>query len=404
MSIYLRAALLAAFALTANLSWGQSTSKTLSYESPKPRAEAVSYDSTGSSRVTPAAYSDTAAPAAPTPDKAVGAAAPAVMPAEKSLAEASQDTNWDDSYFYGHRDGAWFGGAEYLLLRTHLSQDTAYLRLDEPNLNPPVFSTSTAINYNWDYASGIRAFVGYRLCDCGGELEFTYFGFNDTASAASATGTSTVMFTAPNDLSPSNGQTLFASASINLNTFDIDVSKRIPLGNCNCCCPEWDLKWSAGVRIADVRQSKDRYFSDPNTGVVRLTDYTTRFTGAGPRLGLEGRRYFGDCGNLSLFARGFGSLLLGDFDSRRTITTTAIPEVDSSIQDQTRIIPVAEIEVGGSWQLSERLLLTGGYLFQAWWDLGQSEIYTRTGNGFDTALDSNILSFDGFFVRAEYTF
>ena len=391
--------------------WSQSPSRTLSYEAPKPRAESDSVRE-DSGRATTAAFNDAAEA------KQSAKVAPAAPSGGPSLADSCSNTAWDDSYFYGHRDGAWFGGAEYLLIRPHFSQDAAMMRetLTNPQIGPSV-STDTAIGFDYDYTSSIRAFIGYRLCDCGGEIQFTYWSLDAKAGAptgtASATSTQEVFFFAPNELSPQVGGTLSASARVNVNAFDLDFSKRIPLGDCDCaCCPAWDLKWSAGVRIASVAQSKDRAVTSPNTApagaVIEMSDYSTDFRGAGPRLGLEGRRYFGECGNFSLFARGSGSLLLGQFDSVRTINnydaTGTLITIDVSEQRQTRIIPVAELEVGGTWQVCDCFQITAGWLFQAWWDLGQTEVFARDTTGFDTAPDSNILSFDGLFVRAEYCF
>ena len=52
---------------------------------------------------------------------------------------------------------------------------------------------------------------------------------------------------------------------------------------------------------------------------------------------------------------------------------------------------MAEIETGVSWRLSPRVVLTGGWLVQSWWDLGLQE--TMSTND-----DANILGFDGFFA------
>jgi hypothetical protein len=71
-----------------------------------------------------------------------------------------------------------------------------------------------------------------------------------------------------------------------------------------------------------------------------------------------------------------------------------------------------EAELGASWQPSERLVVSTGWMFQAWFDLGTS------GGGFSGANlpvapvptvfgqtdDSNLMAFDGLFVRAEFRF
>ena len=67
------------------------------------------------------------------------------------------------------------------------------------------------------------------------------------------------------------------------------------------------------------------------------------------------------------------------------------------------MIPVAEIELGGTWQWSQCVSFSAGYLFQAWWDLGQFE--QIQGNVFLNPIDdSNIMALDGLFARVEVSF
>ena len=65
-------------------------------------------------------------------------------------------------------------------------------------------------------------------------------------------------------------------------------------------------------------------------------------------------------------------------------------------------MPMAEIEVGASYQFGERLFFTGGWMFQAWFDAASSQTINATSFG---ALDTgNVLGFDGLFLRGEYMF
>ena len=93
-----------------------------------------------------------------------------------------------------------------------------------------------------------------------------------------------------------------------------------------------------------------------------------------------------------------GSLLVGNYEQNITnFNITPVPTNSFSTSRSMRVVPVAELEVGGSWRLTPRCVLTGGWLVQSWWDLGMQEI-TSTND------DANILGFDGFFARAEMVF
>jgi hypothetical protein len=133
------------------------------------------------------------------------------------------------------------------------------------------------------------------------------------------------------------------------------------------------------------------------------------FEGGGPRVGLEGRRYFGQDGWGSVYIRGDISLLLGHVDlfEGRIVSGTS-PSVPSIVFEQSanfrNIIPVTEIEAGLSAQVTCNSNLTAGYLFSAWHDLGfrdQFDFATFLETGYD---DANILGFDGFFARLEWLF
>jgi hypothetical protein len=94
------------------------------------------------------------------------------------------------------------------------------------------------------------------------------------------------------------------------------------------------------------------------------------------------------------------SLLLGDYEVASTrsagITTT------NHSQNFLRTAPVAEIEVGLSRTIGCRTLLTAGYQFQAWWDIGSFD--TILIGDCECLTSSNVLSLDGLFVRLEHTF
>ena len=74
----------------------------------------------------------------------------------------------------------------------------------------------------------------------------------------------------------------------------------------------------------------------------------------------------------------------------------------SQTEGLTRTIPAIEMEVGTDWQLTDSLNFTAGWLFQAWFDMGTSG--GTFGGYFAGADDSNIMSFDGLFLRGEWTY
>ena len=265
------------------------------------------------------------------------------------------------------------------------------------------------VHQDFDYTSSPRIFLGYRFCDCGGEIRFTYWNYDNSSSQLTGPATTDTIYAGHLEINTSvPGQQLLVDSHLNMNVYDIDYSKCVCYGGGKACdpchgCPVWTLKYTAGVRIADVRRTDDNILLPVDDFSV-AGHISADFIGAGPKLGIEGRRYCRD-GALSFFARGSMSLLLGEYDLKETrFDPTSVPgTTDNYFDSHARVIPVAEIELGGTYQVSQRISASVGYLFQAWWDLGAFE--QIPGNVFLNPIDdSNIMSFDGLFARVEVCF
>jgi hypothetical protein len=317
------------------------------------------------------------------------------------------------------RRGMWYGSVDYLLMRPRLSQGVAEVRRTLVSGTGTAAPTSSTLNDNsvefpFRYQSAFRVAIGYRLLDCGGDIQVAYWRMTGNASITDGpanTETDNPFIAGQLKNNPANGQFFAASTGITANIFDVDFAKCLsmggPCGPCDACyCPRWDLRWNAGARIADISRFDNNVTSDANGNAVTTGLIDARFVGAGPRVGMQGRRYFGANGCLSLFARANQSLLIGDYRMSRSKITPGDSEVGTVTTNQfdrfSRMVPVTDIEVGGSWQVAPYTYISAGYFFQCWWDLGQSE--TVIGTNFGPLDTANILGFDGFFVRGEMLF
>ena len=210
---------------------------------------------------------------------------------------------------------------------------------------------------------------------------------------------------------PGNGQYLNAATGITANIIDATFTKCIsmggPCGPCDTCfCPRWQLQFLAGARIGDISRYNDNSVTDANGNALSYGNINARFTGAGPRIGFQSRRYLGPNGYWSVYAKGAQSILIGAYRMGRQLTvpgdSPAPTQYTNEFNTYSRTIPVTDIEVGLSWQPTPFTYVSAGYFFQCWWDLGQSEQISGTNFGpLDT---SNILGFDGLFVRGEMFF
>lgn len=311
--------------------------------------------------------------------------------------------------------GQVFVGAEWLSVRTEFSEATAYR--EQITGAPEVFH-----QFDMDYGSSYRIYGGYRLCECGGEVRFTYTNFNSDGGGVSDPnpnlGTDGRTFIAPWEIALGDGDQLETVADVNINNYDIGFSKTIPLGcplacggcgDCaDCCdpccgpvCPAWDITWTGALRFADVNSSLS-YRDITSTVSPRSAVSTVDFDGVGFRFGLTGRRYFGRSGMLSAYLKGDISLLLGDV----TNTVTQNAAFTGSTMTSTQVVPITEIEAGLTGYLTQNVSVSVGYLLSAWHDLGHRTEYNYLGSPTQVVSldDANMMTLDGFFVRAEAAF
>jgi hypothetical protein len=326
------------------------------------------------------------------------------------------DSSWCDCCGMLRGQGSWFFTADYLYVRASFSEAVAYIE----EVDDGIATQGDIIHeLNFQHESSYRIGGGYRNDCCDEEIRFLFTRLSSGADAIAPQGS-----LVPYEVIGPDGPT-FINADVDVKSFDLDYRKTIPLGGtccecsdaccdpcggdpCGCgdaccapACPAWDITWSGGLRFADVDWGRtyETFFSDGE--VFRRTNVALDFKGGGPRVGLEGRRYFGAKNWCSVFLKGDISLLLGQMHERirRAEELGLLLTLDAQGR---RIIPVTEIEAGLSAQLSRSSRFSAGYLFSAWHDLGfrdQFDIQTLVeSNSTDTA---NILGFDGLFVRLE---
>jgi hypothetical protein len=310
-------------------------------------------------------------------------------------------------------------GAEYIYARADFSDALAFVEQDLVN------GGETWHCFDFDYESSYSFYGGVYLCDCGGSVIFDYTRLTSSAeTAANSVALQTDIF-GPFEIDDN----IQGRADVDLKSYDLSFAKTIPLGcalacgaqcgdACDACCdagscssgcgggwcPAWDITWSAGVRFADVEWNRGLNAFDPLNNNAFIDGYETRmnFEGFGGRMGLMGRRYFGRRGIASLYAKGDLSVLLGDVELETLITNAGGTAFIRKNCEQ--IIPVTEIELGGSLHLGAHATLSAGYFWSAWHDLGTSETYSFTNFQVTHYDDANILGFDGLFARIEVAF
>jgi hypothetical protein len=343
-----------------------------------------------------------------------------------------EDGHSSNDGWFGCNDGQFFVFADYLYVRAHFSEATAFVEQDISQANIVEIDFH---QLDFDYESSYRIGGGWRRCCCGDEIRFLYTRL--TSSAEEEVPFDTDIFIPLEPGTPPGGRTEI-DADVDVRSFDLECAKTIPLGakccgcgdacggcgdacggcgsgcgGCgDCCmpqCPVWDVTWSGGIRAAEASWSRSYTAFDQADAFVGEGESSMDFEGVGARVGLEGRRYFFKNGWLSTYMKGNLSLLVGDveIETVRTIEGGTAPDniLEQSF-DGSNVIPVTELEAGITGQVTCHSRISAGYLLSAWHDLGfRDQFDTANVDTFPLRYDdANILGFDGFFARVEFAY
>jgi hypothetical protein len=256
---------------------------------------------------------------------------------------------------------------------------------------------------DFDYDSSFRAFVGYDFGG-GSEIQLTYWYLDtDTAVSGIPVAGQTIVDPFGNMALP--GMRIDTSAAVSLDVIDLDYIKHLTF-----CHDRLGLALGVGLRAADVDQYYDSLIS---TGGVLLSSglFNVQYNGIGPHFTFQGSTWFGSRNQFALLGSLGTAILVGDYEVSSDVLIPGFV-VGGQFADRTRAVPVLESRLGASWQLSNSITLSAGWMFQAWFNIGTSGgtfdgerlPIAPVDTAFGGADDSDIMSFDGLFLRAEAQF
>jgi hypothetical protein len=321
---------------------------------------------------------EVAAPEVAAPEGDEAAAGPVVGPSDGPPVSPG---DWSAPQAAG-----WFGGSDYFFVRPHQTYDAAYQLTPNGVTGPGV----TNVNFNPSFGNGVRLFAGYETaCDESIRFGYTYL-YNDTLRTVAVPTGSSVLTPLGATLFP--GDALDATEHLLVNVWDIDDSRKLNLGWCECksCCPSWDVSWSWGVRIIDIEEAILNSVTGPDAGTFTQK---SAFLGAGPKLGIDVRRHLGHS-RFSAYVAADAALLLGEEKTYGTDTPSGSKGVQA--------VPNFDVQLGLEWRPTCHISITSGYLFEYFGDATQ--LSEAAGLALLVPPQASNLSFDGFFVRGEFKY
>ncbi|MGI8979548.1 MAG: Lpg1974 family pore-forming outer membrane protein [Pirellulaceae bacterium] len=303
----------------------------------------------------------------------------------------------------GGEMGPWFAGVDYRLIRAHFSEAVAYVQVND-SLTPQGFQRRVqAEELNFDYNSSVRFYLGAHLGEFQ-DIRFAYWNFNTEVAVNGTAGIGQTLVDPFGNLALT-GSSMSTRASVNLNVFDLEYLQTL-----NYPCQGADFVYSAGLRFANVDQAYDSVVRNGGGSTTSIGDFAAYFSGVGPNLMLTGRTSSFQR-RLSLFAKGGAALLIGSYDVSSDVTIPGFA-IGGQTASRTRTVPIMEAELGGSWHSSDRMIISAGWLYQAWFNIGTSGgtfdgenlPFAPVDTVFGQTDDADIMSFEGLFIRAEFSF
>lgn len=293
----------------------------------------------------------------------------------------------------------WQFFGEYLFLRPRHVELTYAMPMDGPSNSffPPVAAGRSGV-INMEYDSGFKLGAN-RFLDATSALGFEYT-FYETA-ASDAISVDNPLAIRPLVIHPStvNAATdalaASGSASIDLQMIDLNFRGLVSRTDAN------SMAVLAGLRYAKLEQNFVGNFQGTGRTMVGAD---IDFDGIGARLGLEYDRRIPQTG-VFFYGNAIGNLLVGQFDAAYAQSDQAATRVVQNSWSADRLVPVLEMEMGLGWASPQgRCKISGGYLFQSWFNTVQADeyIYAVQQNNFLDLHDT--LTFDGFTARIDFRF
>ncbi len=261
----------------------------------------------------------------------------------------------------------WSAGYSFVFLRPYYGSNEAFLV--QQNTGPGSFTTTTEeFDYSLDLSSRVFVeYVGQR--DVG--IRATWFGFQtDSNSVSEVVGANTIAATPLNELA-FPGDTIAAESAIDLDTIDLDVTRRIRIRRSM-------VNLGGGFRWASYDHD---YVSGVSGPFGSNGSASRRFNGFGPTLFAELRRPIGSS-QFSFLANLRGSMLYGEGESESVVTAqTPFGAVTSVTRNESDdFVATAESQLGVEWSawVNQRSVL-----------FVQTALETQYWLGIGTPLDRN---------------
>jgi len=225
--------------------------------------------------------------------------------------------------------------------------------------NASTFPSNTVTNTQTssvkpNYDLGFRVGFGYIFPDSGNDVQvsWTHFDHNSTDSYT---------YIPEPVFSSGVTKTNSGDASFKYDAVDLDMGQYLSIGT------RLQTRVFVGVRGAQLKSDMTGTFAYPSaTPTPGVSVRNSKFTGIGPRMGIDTSYHVGDCfGIVSHFAT---ALLVGNVDNSQVFTSEGQGGniTNNTTDTQTRVVPAFDAKLGVDYSIpfknnASSLSIEGGY-------------------------------------------
>ena len=288
--------------------------------------------------------------------------------------------------------GGFFADAEYLYLKPYRRGLDFAIVSPNADAGPEGSIQSDP----WHTRSAFRVGGGYRMSYDGPDVGFYYTYLHDDQIAglfAPAGGRLFATQTHPGTVELVGRAT--AEATLSYNVFDLEVGRRVGLGEALAVRP------FGGLRFAEIGQNFTVLYDGGDANQDRVGS-RLKFDGGGVRAGAEVDWMLLD--HWSLYGRAAGSLLTGDFHATQTEFNNAGATPLTNVEESFRkITPAAELAFGVAYQ-AEHVRLSVGYEVVNWFNLVDTPSFVSDVQQGKYLRNVSDLGVEGLAVKAEFAY
>lgn len=298
---------------------------------------------------------------------------------------------------WAHRSSVW---ADFLFAKVR-GADVTYATPVDGTLSTSVPLGPQAVT-GLDYQPGYRVGGAWAI-DCWSSVTANYLSYQtsteDNAHLAGGGGTffraDTVL---PGTLNvAADSLTARAFNYVDIQTADVNFKSLLWYGDC------YSVNYVLGAKYSHLdQQFNARYSVLGKTNV----DTDVDFDGAGPRVGLEGERFFLNSGFMT-YSKGALNLLCGASSAKYVQTNVFTGIQGQTSLSQGRVVFMPELELGAGWQnCTGRFRVTAGYYVAGWFNMLSTPEYLSTVRTDQNSFEHQVktLTLDGMTLRAEYRY